>query len=876
MLAAHAQMQLGVGGAAHLAGHIHQLAHAGLVQLGEGIVLVDLLVVIGVQELARVITAEAESHLSQVVGAEGEEVRLLGDLIGGQRGPGDLDHGAHQVLHVGAGLLDDGIGGLHHDLLHVCQLLDLAHQGDHDLRHHGPLGMLGLDVQRSLDDGAGLHGGDLRIGDRQTAAPVTHHGVELVQAGDDGLDLRNALAHVLGQQLDVGLLSGHELVQRGIQETDGDRQALHGLIDALEVGLLHRLQNSQSGLTLLHGVGADHSADGGNAVCVKEHVLGPAQADALSAELPGLGGVVGGVGIGADLQAAVLVGPAHDPAELAADRGVHRGDGAVVDLAGGTVDGQPVAFVEGLAGELKLLILLVHLDGAAAGDAALAHAAGHHGRVGGHAAPHSQDALSSFHALDILRRGLQPDQDHLLAALGPGLGVLSGEDDLAAGGAGRGGQGAADHGGLLQHLAVKLGMQQGVQGAGIDHGHGLLFVDHPLVHQVAGDLERSSRGALAVAGLQHIELAVLHGELHVLHIVIVILQDLANLLELGEGLGELFAHFADGHGSPDAGHHVLALGIGQELTEQLLLAGGGVAGEGHAGAAVVAHVAEGHGLDVDGGAPGVGDVVVPAVHVGAGVVPGAEHGLDGAHQLLLGVGGEVCADLGLVLGLELAGQLLQVVGSQLHVLGDAAGLLHLVDELLKVLLAHFHHYVGVHLDEAAVAVPGPAGVAGLLGQHVHHVLVQTQIQDGVHHAGHGGPGAGTHGDQQGVLQIAELLAGDALQLGDILHDLRLDPVVDLLAVLIVLGAGLGGDGEALGHRQANVGHFGQIGTLAAKQLPHIGVALAEQIDIFFAHVVQTSLSCRSRKSGGLQSAVKRLAHFDNDNIILGIFSENNT
>ena len=115
-----------------------------------------------------------------------------------------------------------------------------------------------------------------------------------------------------------------------------------------------------------------------------------------------------------------------------------------------------------------------------------------------------------------------------------------------------------------------------------------------------------------------------------------------------------------------------------------------------------------------------------------------------------------------------------------------------------------------------------------------------------------------------------------LQLGDILHDLRLDLVVDLLAVLIVLGAGLGGDGEALGHRQANVGHFGQVGTLAAKQLPHVGVALAEQIDILFAHVVQTSLSCRSRKSGGLQSAVKRLAHFDNDNIILGIFSENNT
>ena len=532
--------------------------------------------------------------------------------------------------------------------------------------------------------------------------------------------------------------------------------------------------------------------------------------------------------------------------------------------------------MEGLASQSELLVLLIHSDIATTGYTAGTHTTSNYCCVRGHTTTNGQDTLGGLHALDVLGRGLQADQNDLLAALGPGLGVLSGEDDLAAGGAGRGGQGAADHGGLLQHLAVKLGMQQGVQGAGIDHGHGLLFVDHPLVHQVAGDLERSSRGALAVAGLQHIELAVLHGELHVLHIVIVILQDLANLLELGEGLGELFAHFADGHGSPDAGHHVLALGIGQELTEQLLLAGGGVAGEGHAGAAVVAHVAEGHGLDVDGGAPGVGDVVVPAVHVGAGIVPGAEHGLDGAHQLLLGVGGEVLADLGLVLGLELAGQLLQILSGQLHVLGYALLLLHLVDELLEVLLAHLHDDVGVHLDEAAVAVPGPAGVAGLLGQHVHHVLVQTQIQDGVHHAGHGGPGAGTHGDQQGVLQIAELLAGDALQLGDILHDLRLDPVVDLLAVLIVLGAGLGGDGEALGHRQANVGHFGQIGTLAAKQLPHVGVALAEQIDIFFAHVVQTSLSCRSRKSGGLQSAVKRLAHFDNDNIILGIFSENNT
>jgi len=455
--------------------------------------------------------------------------------------------------------------------------------------------------------------------------------------------------------------------------------------------------------------------------------------------------------------------------------------------------------------------------------------------VGGHAAADGEDALGGLHALDVLGRGLKTHQDHLLAPFGPFLGLVSGEDDTAAGGAGRGGQSLADDGGLFQGGGVKLGMQQGVERPGLDHGHGLLLVDHPLVHEIAGDLQGGGGGALSVAGLQHIELAVLHGELHVLHVVIVLLQGLADALELLEGLGELLGHLADGHGGPDPGDDVLALGVGQELAEELALAGGGVAGEGDAGAAVIAHVAEGHGLHVDGGAPGVGDVVIPAIDVGPGVIPGAEDGLHGAHQLLLGVGGEVLTDLGLVLGLELAGQLLQVLCVQLHVLGDALLLLHLVDELLKVLLADFHDHVGVHLDEAAVAVPGPAGVAGLLGQDVHHGLVEAQVEDGVHHAGHGGPGAGADGDQQGVLGVAELLAGDALHLLHVLHDLGEDAAVDLLAVLIVLGAGLGGDGEALGHGQADVGHLGQVGALAAQQLPHVGVALGEQIAILLTH-----------------------------------------
>ena len=133
------------------------------------------------------------------------------------------------------------------------------------------------------------------------------------------------------------------------------------------------------------------------------------------------------------------------------------------------------------------------------------------------------------HALDVLGRGLQADQNDLLALLGPLLGVLGGEDDLAAGSAGRGGQALADRGRPSSARRRRTAGAAGYPGClGSIMQDGLFFVDHALVHQVAGDLQRGGGGALAVAGLEHVELAVLDGELHVLHVAVVVLQRVAD------------------------------------------------------------------------------------------------------------------------------------------------------------------------------------------------------------------------------------------------------------------------------------------------------------------------------------------------------------
>ena len=69
------------------------------------------------------------------------------------------------------------------------ELLDLADQRDHDLRDDRCTPRLLGDVDGGVDDSGGLHLGDLRIGDGQTAAAVAHHRVELVQAVDDVVQL---------------------------------------------------------------------------------------------------------------------------------------------------------------------------------------------------------------------------------------------------------------------------------------------------------------------------------------------------------------------------------------------------------------------------------------------------------------------------------------------------------------------------------------------------------------------------------------------------------------------------------------------------------------------------------------------------------------
>ena len=146
-------------------------------------------------------------------------------------------------------------------------------------------------------------------------------------------------------------------------------------------------------------------------------------------------------------------------------------------------------------------------------------------------------------------------------------------------------------------------MEECVKVSGVDHSNSLFLIDHALVNEVASDFESSLSGSLTVSGLKHIELALFNGELHILHVTVMIFKSSANFLEVCKCLGELLSHLCDRHGSTNTGNNVLALCVCEELTHKAFFACCGVTSERNACAAVIAHVAESHHLNVNCSTP---------------------------------------------------------------------------------------------------------------------------------------------------------------------------------------------------------------------------------------------------------------------------------
>jgi hypothetical protein len=213
-------------------------------------------------------------------------------------------------------------------------------------------------------------------------------------------------------------------------------------------------------------------------------------------------------------------------------------------------------------------------------------------------------------------------------------------------------------------------------------------------------------------------------------------------------------------------------------------------------------------------------------------VPGLEHGAYRARELLARLLRERRPRLVLVEPLEGADELTQVVGVELDVLLRSALRLEVAQRLLEAVRVDAHHDLAVHLDQAAVRVVREARVAGARRQPIHRLVVEAEVEDRVHHPGHGDRRARAHGHEQRVLRVAEALAGPAFEGVDVPVDLGGEAVGQLVVPRRQVGtAGVRCDREPGGHRHAELGHLGQPDALAAEQLAAALGGLVEVVDV---------------------------------------------
>ncbi len=372
-------------------------------------------------------------------------------------------------------------------------------------------------------------------------------------------------------------------------------------------------------------------------------MLGPAQPDPLRAVATGERRLLRLVGVGPDLEPTLLVRPVEDPLEarLILEPDLDRRQGAQEHLAGRAVQADPVALRKALPVRLGRSRPVVDQQLRAPRDARLADLPSDDGGMGGRAAPGGQDPLRGGHAVEVVRRRLDPDQQHLLPARRPLRRAVRVEDGHPDGGAGRRVQPLGKPRGRLPGGRIELVAQQLVDVRRLDPLKGGPAVDDAGLDHVGGNPDGRSRGPLRAAGLEHVEPAPLDRELEVLDVLVVLLEALADALELGIRLRHLVAQAADRLRRPDPRHDVLALRVGEVLAVEHRLAGVRVAGEGHAGPGIVAHVPEHHGHDVDGRPEVVRDLLVVAVVARALSEPAGEDGLDGEVQLLVRIGRKV-------------------------------------------------------------------------------------------------------------------------------------------------------------------------------------------------------------------------------------------
>ena len=174
------------------------------------------------------------------------------------------------------------------------------------------------------------------------------------------------------------------------------------------------------------------------------------------------------------------------------------------------------------------------------------------------------------------------------------------------------------------------------------------------------------------------------------------------------------------------------------------------------------------------------------------------------------------------------------LGRNLEVEPDTESVFRSFQNRLEALRRDPVDHVAVHLDETTVTVERKTAVSRCRRQEFHCFGIQAEVQDRVHHSGHGDRSPGANGDEKRFRSGAELLPRFFFEEAHVPFDV-LPNGIEKGPVGIICGACLRSDDKARRNGEAVSCHLGEIRALAAEKRDHLPAPFLKTVHIGLFH-----------------------------------------
>ena len=450
MFATNAEFQIAALGAPFFDCQFNNRPDTDLIETGKRVFFHNPLRNIGGQEMRRIIAANAQSGLRQIIRAEREKCRFLCQIIGHD---GGARHFNHRAQHISLRLNAIFIGQRWHQRFQNTQFCGIDNQREHNLDRR-----FALIVFHGSKNGAQLHGVNFRRCNAQATAAMTEHRIAFHQFTNTPAQLLFALPQRLCQWRNIIIWMRQKFVQRRVEQANGHGPRTHCFEQGRKIILLHGQQLVERLFASRRIIGQNHFAHPRNALRVEKHMFGATQANAFRPEAQCAFGIARRFSIGAHAHFAPRIGPAHQRAKIAGQFSFQSRHGAQHDAPRCAVNGNDIAFFQFMLFDLRRLAVIINMQLTGARYTGPPKPTRHHGCMAGHAAARGQNGARRIHAVNIFRAGFHPHQHHVFSLCCECFSTVSRKSNFTACRAGRSGQAFGQH--IHARARVKCRVEQ--------------------------------------------------------------------------------------------------------------------------------------------------------------------------------------------------------------------------------------------------------------------------------------------------------------------------------------------------------------------------------------------------------------------------------